>query len=129
MAAENISMELIEPKGRKVPKQGRIINGNNKKVSQSGDDYINESDYEFNTDVFVAKQLDYSENCIMSDLKKIADYYDINYRKLKKDDLIQEIVIYECDPSNKILYMNRQQAWLWLRELKEDAKLKHYILF
>jgi hypothetical protein len=65
----------------------------------------------------------------MNDLKKIADYYEINYRKLKKDELIQEIVIYESDPSNSNTYMKRLQAWYWLKELKEDPKLKQFILF
>lgn len=128
MSSENISIELIESKERKVSKQG-AIKGNNKKISQSDDNFINETDCGFNIDVFVAKQLDYSENYIMSGLKKIADYYDINYRKLKKDDLIQEIVIYECDPSNEILYMRRKRSWQLLMELKEDPKLKHYIIF
>lgn len=83
----------------------------------------------FNGDTFIAKQLDYQENYIMSDLKKIADYYEISHRKLRKDELIQEIVIYESDPSNAMEYFKRLQAWYWMKELKDDPKLKHYIIF
>ena len=80
-------------------------------------------------DNFVAKQLDYQENYIMVDLKKIADYYGICTRKMRKEELIQEIVIYEIDPSHSETVFKRHQAWSWLKELKEDQKLKHYILF
>jgi len=83
----------------------------------------------FDTDNFVAKQVDYQENYLMNDLKKIAEYYDIVTRKLKKDDLVQEIVLFECNPENSQTYLKRLQAWYWLKELKEDSKLKQYILF
>lgn len=84
---------------------------------------------EIDTDNIVAKQLDYHENYIVSDLKKIADYYEIPTRKLKKDELIQEIVLYEMNPENSIIYLKRLQAWYWMKELKKDPKLKQFILF
>jgi hypothetical protein len=84
---------------------------------------------EFNSDNFLAKQLDYQENYLMGDLKKIADYYDINCRKLKKEQVIQEIVLFESDPNNTDVFFKRLQAWYWLKELKEDPKLKQFILF
>lgn len=87
------------------------------------------SNIEFDTDTFVAKQLDYQENYLIADLKKIADYYEIPTRKLRKDDIIQEIVIYESNPDNSETYLKRLQSWYWLKELKEDSKLKHFILF
>ena len=83
----------------------------------------------FDGDAYVAKQLDYQENYTMNDLKKIADYYDIQYRKLRKDELIQELVIFESDENNNEVYLRRLQAWYWLKEFKQDAKLKQYILF
>ena len=85
------------------------------------------NDYEM--DEFVAKQLDYEENYTLSDLKKIADYYEISTRKLKKNELIQEIVIFERDPENGMIYNQRIQAWFWINELRKDDKLKQYILF
>ena len=45
-------------------------------------------------DSFVAKQLHYQENYIMADLKKIADFYEISVRKLRKEEIIQEIVLF-----------------------------------
>jgi len=83
----------------------------------------------FDSDTFVAKQLDYSENYTLMDLKKIADYYDIIVRKLRKDELIQEIVLFEIDPHNCIIYFKRVQGWEYINLLMRDNKLKKYILF
>ena len=90
------------------------------------------SDYEspeFDTDNFIAKQLDYNENYLIADLKKIAEYYDIPTRKLRKEELVQELVLFENDPENAEVYLKRLQAWFWLKELKQDPKIKQYILF
>ena len=95
------------------------------------DSYLANSfiDTSFDSDTYVAKQVDYQENYVLADLKKIADYYEIQTRKLRKDELIQEIVLYESDPTHSALYLKRLQAWYWLKEFKNDPKLKQYILF
>jgi hypothetical protein len=124
MLNENISIEVIQSE----VSPDDTYNNNCETYNNNCETYNNNDD-SFNCDTFVAKQLDYNVNYIMNDLKKIADYYEINYRKLKKDELIQEIVIYESDPSNSNTYMKRLQAWYWLKELKEDPKLKQFILF
>lgn len=92
------------------------INGNNINIS-------------FDSDNFVAKQLDYQENYLLADLKKIADYYGIITRKLKKEELVQEIVLFEANPENGRLYLKRLEGWYWLKELKKDPKLKQFIIF
>ncbi len=117
--------------------QIEIMEDNNKPDSfKKLNDVIDHSDItnsyidsSFDSDTFVAKQIDYQENYLIVDLKKIADYYDIPTRKLKKDQLIQEIVLFESDPTNTEIYLKRIQYWYWLKELKEDRKLKNYILF
>jgi len=83
----------------------------------------------FDSDSFVARQLDYQENYTIPELKKIADYYDISIRKMRKEELVQELVIFESDPDNSVTYLKRLEAWFWMKELKKDPKLKHYILF
>lgn len=81
------------------------------------------------TDIMVAKQLDYTENYLLNDLKKIAEYYDLQTRKMKKDVLAESIVLFENNPDNSVTYMKRLQAWHWLNEIKNDPKLKQYILW
>jgi len=83
----------------------------------------------FDGDTFVAKQIDYQDNYLLADLKKIADYYGISTRKLKKEELVQEIVLFEANPENGGLYLKRLEGWYWLKELKKDPKLKQFILF
>jgi hypothetical protein len=83
----------------------------------------------FDSDSFVARQLDYQENYTMPELKKIAEYYDISIRKMRKEEVIQELVIFESDPNNSVTYLKRLEAWFWMKELKKDTKLKQYILF
>jgi hypothetical protein len=83
----------------------------------------------FDSDSFVARQLDYQENYTIPELKKIADYYDISIRKMRKEELVQELVIFESDPDNSVTYLKRLEAWFWMKELKKDPKLKQYILF
>ena len=83
----------------------------------------------FDSDSFVARQLDYQENYTMPELKKIAEYYDISIRKMRKEELVQELVIFESNPDNSETYLKRLEAWFWMKELKKDPKLKQYILF
>lgn len=84
-------------------------------------------DYEM--DQYVAHELDYRENYTVKMLGCIADYYDISKRKLRKDDLIQEIVIFEQDPINIETVERRKKFWSYLEELKKDPYLSKYILF
>lgn len=83
----------------------------------------------FDSDSFIARQLDYQENYTMPELKKIAEYYDISIRKMRKEEVVQELVIFEGDPNNSVTYLKRLEAWFWMKELKKDTKLKQYILF
>tara|TARA_A100001015_G_C14919290_1_gene683657 strand:+ start:95 stop:439 length:345 start_codon:yes stop_codon:yes gene_type:complete len=83
----------------------------------------------FDSDSFIARQLDYQENYTMPELKRIADYYEISIRKMRKEEVIQELIIFESDPNNSVTYLKRLEAWYWLKELKKDSKLKQYILF
>lgn len=90
---------------------------------------ICEDEILFDGDSFIAKQLDYKDNYTLPEIKKIADYYEISTRKLRKEEIIQELVLFECDPNNAIVYLKRLQAWHWMKELKQDSKLKQFILF
>ena len=80
-------------------------------------------------DQYIARELDYRENYTVKMLGCIADYYAISKRKLKKDALIQEIVIFEQDPSNREIVLRRKKFWFYLEELKKDPYLSKYILF
>lgn len=80
-------------------------------------------------DEFVAKQLDYSENYKVSDLKRIAEYYEIETRKLKKAELVEAIVVFESAIDNMEVVFERMKLWDYIYELKCDKYLKQFILF
>ena len=80
-------------------------------------------------DSFVAKQLDYQENYLLADVKKIAEFYGISVRKMRKEEIIQEIVVFEIDPENSTTYLQRLQAWHWLNKFKNDPRLKQYVIW
>ena len=49
-------------------------------------------------DDYMANEINYSTNYTRKELDRIADYYEISKRKKKKDEIIQDIVIFEQDP-------------------------------
>ena len=62
-------------------------------------------------DNYIALELYYQENFTLKDLHKICDYYEISRRKLRKDEIVQEIVLYECDPNNSEMVQKRKLLW------------------
>ena len=65
----------------------------------------------------------------VKDLHKILEYYGLPKSKLKKDELIQMIVLYENDFNNIELVQRRKLMWHYIEELKNDDYMKKYILF
>tara|TARA_Y100000768_G_scaffold101385_1_gene74148 strand:- start:3368 stop:3778 length:411 start_codon:yes stop_codon:yes gene_type:complete len=77
----------------------------------------------------IALELDYSNNYTVKSLGKILDFYELSKKKMRKDEMIQLIVIFETDPNNYILVENRKQLWKNFKELKEHSFFSKYILF
>jgi len=80
-------------------------------------------------DNHVALELDYSTNYTVKTLGQILDFYEITKRKLRKDEMIQIIVMFELDPINIGIVENRKRLWENLNELKEHAFFSKFILF
>ena len=62
------------------------------------------------------------------ELELIADYYSISKRKKKKDELIQDIVIFELDPINIEITQRRKTLWFYMEEIKSDNYLRKYLI-
>lgn len=80
-------------------------------------------------DNYIALELYYQENFTLKDLHKICDYYEISRRKLRKDEIVQEIVLYECDPNNSEMVQKRKLLWFYVSELKNDKYFKKFVIF
>ena len=84
---------------------------------------------DFHMDTIIAEEVNYSTNFNRKELDRIADYYEISKRKKKKDELIQEIVIFEHDPENLELVYRRKKLWSYMQEIKDDKYLRKFLIF
>lgn len=90
-------------------------------------DSLDMSDY-MTMDDYIASELDYRTNYIKKDLERIADYYEISKRKKKKEDLIEDIVLFEKDPENVVKVYQRKKMWKYIEEIKKDKYLKQFLI-
>jgi hypothetical protein len=72
---------------------------------------------------------DYLNNYTVKSLGQIMDYYELNKKNLKKDEIIQMLVIFESDHQNEPLVEKRLRLWENIKELKKDKYFSKYIIF
>ena len=72
---------------------------------------------------------DYLNNYTVKSLGQIMDYYELNKKNLKKDEIIQILVIFESDPQNEPFVEKRLRLWENIKELKKDKYFSKYIIF
>jgi hypothetical protein len=79
-------------------------------------------------DDYMASELDYQTNYIKKELERIADYYDIPKRKKRKNELIEDIVLFEKDPANIHKVYQRIKMWKYIEEIKKDKYLSQFLI-
>lgn len=99
-----------------------IIKDKNSNTNQYN---LNNNEYNDSENDFIY----YYTYCNVKELHKILDYYGIPKSKLKKDELIQMIILYENDFSNFEIVQRRKLMWHYIEELKNDEFMKKYVLF
>lgn len=70
-----------------------------------------------------------STNYTVRGLSRIMEYYGLSRRKLKKNEMVQTIVMYEGDPDNWSIVEKRRRLWQNIEELVEDPYLSKYVSF
>lgn len=90
--------------------------------------YIYEEEAILGMDDYLASELDYQTNYIKKDLERIADYYEISKRKKRKDELVEEIVLFEKDPVNIQKVYQRKKLWKYMEEIKKDKYLRQFLI-
>jgi cell surface protein SprA len=59
-----------------------------------------------------------------------SNYYEIKIKlTAKKADIINVILVYENDPSNKTKVIQRKKLWFYLDELKKDKYMKQFVFW
>jgi hypothetical protein len=75
----------------------------------------------------------YDMNYTSKQLILICEYYGLNkgakLNKMKKHDLIENIMIHENNPQHIVDVMKRKQLWYYLDELKADKFFKKYVIW
>jgi len=80
-------------------------------------------------DCHIAQEINYSTNFTRKDLDRIADYYSISKRKKLKDELIQEIILFETNPEKIEIVYRRKKLWSYMEEIKDDKYLRKFLIF
>ena len=135
----NISYSLQENQGESVPNLSYEDLLNEVTTSadaipeqESEDEYEYEYDYSMDAmagmDDYIASELDYQTNYIKKDLERIADYYEISKRKKRKDQLVEDIVLFEKDPVNVQKVYQRKKMWRYIEEIKKDKYLRQFLI-
>ena len=81
------------------------------------------------SDIVASDNINYSTNFTRKDLDRIADYYSIQKRKKLKDELIQEIILFEMEPENIEIVYRRKKLWSYMDEIKDDKYLRKFLIF
>jgi hypothetical protein len=128
MSSKNLSFSLIEPtieaKKQTEVTYDSLVSLVNEQSSNMGSEW-NEG---LSIDDYVASEIDYNENYTKKQLELIADYYDISKRKKKKGQLIEEIVIFEKEPTNYDMTQRRKTLWFYMEEINNDGFLSKFLI-
>lgn len=104
-------------------------NIHNKENFDTFDDFFLQ-DCEGDTEnLLYVKKVDYMENYRVEELKKIAKFYEIPAQRKKKEDLVEEIIVYEDCLENLEKVQRRMLYWGYLEELKADPYFKQFVIF
>jgi hypothetical protein len=94
------------------------LNGMELSIIQEDELFIEMKNYELN---FNVKQL-----------MLICEYYemkDIRANKLKKQDIIEQIILFETNPENIEVVTKRKELWYYIDELKNDKMMKKFVIW
>ena len=133
MSSKNLSFSLIDSTIENKKETGVTYESLIEKVNEQSSNIPDDEDpflmdTSIGLDDYVACELDYNENYTKKQLELIADYYSISKRKKKKAQLIEEIVIFEKEPSNYDMTQRRKTLWFYIDEINNDSFLNKFLI-
>tara|TARA_Y100000816_G_scaffold269808_1_gene233038 strand:+ start:48 stop:425 length:378 start_codon:yes stop_codon:yes gene_type:complete len=78
-------------------------------------------------DTTMAMHMEYDLNFNVKQLKAIANYYKINIKKMKKEEIIENIILFELADENQSIVYTRKRLWFFVEELKNNDFFKNII--
>jgi len=82
-------------------------------------------------DIFIEIK-NYELNFNVKQLMLICEYYnmkDIRVNKLKKQDIIEQIILFETNPENIEIVTKRKELWYYIDELKNDKMMRRFVIW
>ena len=79
-------------------------------------------------DQYLSLELDYNENYKKKELERIMDYYGLSKRKKRKDEIIQDLIIFENAEENQEIVNRRKTLWYYMEEINNDNYLSKFLI-
>ena len=84
-------------------------------------------------DDMYTEMVNYDMNYTLKQLLFICDYYglmkDVRTNKMKKQDVIEQILLFENNMENYEVVIRRKELWFYINELKNDKMMKKYVIW
>jgi hypothetical protein len=84
-------------------------------------------------DDMYTEMVNYDMNFTVKQLLLICDYYglmkDVRTNKMKKQDLIEQILLFENNIENYEVVTRRKELWYYINELKNDKMMKKFVIW
>ena len=95
---------------------------------------MNDDDnFHHENDQIYTDMLNYDMNFTVKQLLLICEYYDllkdVKTNKMKKQDIIEQILLFENNNDNYEMMIRRKELWYYINELKEDKMMKKFIIW
>jgi len=93
---------------------------------------LNDMEFNAQTDEIFIEMKNYELNFNVKQLMLICEYYnikDIRTNKLKKQDIIELIILFENNPENIEIVTKRKELWYYIDELKNDKMMKRFVIW
>ena len=121
--SENIIVNIIEKTNDETFFDGNDITLienliENEKIEENTDN---------SEDTTMAMHMEYDLNFNVKQLKAIANYYKINIKKMKKEEIIENIILFELADENQSIVYTRKRLWFFVEELKNNDFFKNII--
>ena len=84
-------------------------------------------------DDMYTEMVNYDMNYTVKQLLLICDYYglmkDVRTNKMKKQDVIEQILLFEINMVNYEVVIRRKELWYYINELKNDKMMKKFVIW
>ena len=94
--------------------------------------HTNDND-NYESDQLYTDMLNYDMNFTVKQLLLICEYYgllkDVKTNKMKKQDIIEQILMFENNNDNSEMVIRRKELWYYINELKDDKIMKKYVIW